>query len=93
MTHSEAGGGGGEDQQARVQVRMPLGREGLRDRAECSAATAVGAAVASASSRRASAPGTLRHYLAHRPEAAYRDPSAAVTESTPESEAWSAAAM
>ena len=49
---------------------MPLGREGLRDRAEWSAVTAMGAANASASSRRASAPGTLRlrHYLATRLE-------------------------
>ena len=45
---------------------MPLGREGSRDRPECSGVTAVGAANASASSRRASAPGPLRHYLATR---------------------------
>ena len=51
---------------------MPLGREGLRDRAEWSAVTAMGAASASASSRRASAPGTLRHYLATRLEDAIR---------------------
>ena len=42
---------------------MPLGSEGLRDRAECSGWTAVGATDAPASSRRASAPRTLRHYL------------------------------
>ena len=47
---------------------MSLGREGLRDRAEWSGVTAVGATNASASSRRASAPGTLRHYLATRLE-------------------------
>ena len=45
---------------------MSLGREGLRDRAGCSGATAVGAAVASASSRRASALRTLRHCMDHR---------------------------
>ena len=45
---------------------MSLGREGLRDRAEWSGVTAVGAMNASASSRRATAPGTLHHYLATR---------------------------
>ena len=93
ISHSEAAALTREDQCGATPGQMSLGREGLRDRAECSGVTAVGATNASASSRRASAPGSLRHYLAHRPEAAYRDPSAAVTESTPESEAWSAAAM
>ena len=57
-----------EDQRGATPGQMSLGREGLRDRAEWSGVTAVGATNASASSRRASAPGTLRHYLATRVE-------------------------
>ena len=56
-----------------------LGRKGLRDRAECSGVTAVGATNASASSRRASAPGTLRHYLATRVEDVKKQPSAGMS--------------
>ena len=56
-----------------------LGRKGLRDRAECSGVIAVGATNASASSRRASAPGTLRHYLATRLEDVKKQPSAGMS--------------
>ena len=55
-----------EDGGGATPGQMPLGREGLRDQAEWSGVTAVGATNASASSRRASAPGTLRHYLSRR---------------------------
>ena len=58
-----------EDEGGATPGQMSLGREGLRDRAEWSGVTAVGGTNASASSRRASAPGTLRHYLATRLEA------------------------
>ena len=43
--------------------RISIDREGCRDRAGCSGATALGAKVGSASSRRASAPRTLRHCM------------------------------
>ena len=56
-----------------------LGRKGLRDRAECSGVTALGAADAPASCRRASAPGTLRHYLATRVEDVKKQPSAGMS--------------
>ena len=68
-----------EDPGGATPGQMPLGREGLRDRAEWSAVTAMGAANASASSRRASAPGTLRHYLATRLEDVCRQPSAGMS--------------
>ena len=64
---------------ARTQVRVPLGREGSRDSREWSGVTASGATNASASSRRASAPGTLRHYLATRLEDVCRQPSAGMS--------------
>ena len=79
VSHSEAAAVTCEDAGARAQVRMSLGREGLRDRAECSGVTAVGATNASASSRRASAPGTLRHYLATRVEDVKKQPSAGMS--------------
>ena len=69
-----------DDGRARAQVRMPLGREGSRDHPECSGVTALGAADAPASCRRASAPGTLRHYLATRLEDVNRQPSAGMSE-------------
>ena len=46
--------------------RISIDREGCRDRAGCSGATALGANVGSTSSRRASAPRTLRHCMDHR---------------------------
>ena len=69
ISHSEAAALTCEVQRGATPGQMSLGREGLRDRAEWSGVTAVGATNASASSRRASAPGTLRHYLATRLEA------------------------
>ena len=66
ISHSEAAALTCEVQCGATPGQMSLGREGLRDRAEWSGVTAVGATNASASSRRASAPGTLRHYLATR---------------------------
>ena len=82
-----------EDGGGATPGQMPLGREGLRDQAEWSGVTAMGAANASASSRRASVPGTLRHYLATRPSDVNRQPSAGMSESDPASDPWRTAAV
>ena len=82
ISHSEAAALTCEDPDAarhHSPGQMSLGREGLRDRAEWSGVTAVGATNASASSRRASAPGTLRHYLATRVEDVKKQPSAGMS--------------
>ena len=79
ISHSEAAALTCEVQRGATPGQMSLGREGLRDRAECSGVTAVGATNASASSRRASAPGTLRHYLATRVEDVKKQPSAGMS--------------
>ena len=79
ISHSEAAALTCEDEGGATPGQMSLGREGLRDRAEWSGVTAVGATNASASSRRASAPGTLRHYLATRLEDGDRQPSAGMS--------------
>ena len=59
--------------------RISIDREGCRDRAGCSGATALGAKVGSASSRRASAPRTLRHCMGPRPERVDQTLSAGVS--------------
>ena len=81
ISHSEAAALTCEDEGGATPGQMSLGREGLRDRAECSGrgGRTVGATNASASSRRASAPGTLRHYLATRVEDGERQPSSGMS--------------
>ena len=62
MSHTEATAAQPERDRLRATRCTSLGRGELRDRARCSGWTAVGAAVAPAPTRRASAPLALRHY-------------------------------
>ena len=79
MSHTEATAAQAERARDVTTSCTSLGRGELRDRAEGSGWTAVGAAVAPAPSRRASAPLTLRHYLAQRRRSVFSRSSAAAT--------------